>query len=50
MWEIESSIWDRCDWMDDTYYSPSNKQELLEKQQRDEEHKKLFPKEYVNNK
>jgi len=37
MWEIFNNvdIFRRSDWMDDAYYNPSNKQELLEKQKRD---------------
>lgn len=36
---------DYNDWMEDTYYSPVTKQELLEKQERDAEFRKHFPKE-----
>lgn len=46
MWERESSIWARNDWMDGTYYSPSNKQELLSKQARDQDLRDKFPNEF----
>ena len=46
MWERESSLWVRSDYMDSTYYSPNNKQELLEKQERDRELREKFPLEF----
>ena len=46
MWERESDLWKRCDWMDSSYYSPSNKQELLEKQARDKELRDKFPNDF----
>lgn len=46
MWERESDIWKRCDYMDDAYYSPVNKQDLLERQARDKDLIDKFPKEF----
>lgn len=48
MWERESSLWVRRDYMDSTYHSPSNKQELLEKQARDNDLMTRFPKQIIN--
>jgi hypothetical protein len=48
MWEKETGLWNRCDYMDSTYYSPSNKQELFEKQAREIDLNTRFPKHIIN--
>lgn len=45
---MDYNIYQSRDWMDSSYYSPQNKTDLLDKQQRDEEHNKRFPKEENN--
>lgn len=43
------SIWNNRDWQEDRYYSPTNKQELLEKQKRLKDLRERFPEEFTIN-